>query len=60
MKILLVKLKDLYIQYASMLIMKKNNNNNNQNVNVEKMVAFVKTFDYYHHKFNFGNFSAVL
>ena len=58
MKILLVKLKDLYIQYASILIMKKKNNN--QNVNVEKMVAFVKTFDYYHHKFNFSNFSAVL
>ena len=25
-------------------------------VKVEKM--FVKTFDYYHHKFNFGNFSS--
>ena len=23
---------------------------------VEKMVVFVKTFDHYHHKFNFGNF----
>ena len=30
--------------------------NSNQNVKVEKMVVFVKTFDYYHHKFNFGNF----
>ena len=30
--------------------------NNNQNMKVEKMVAFVKTFDHYHHKFNFGNF----
>ena len=38
----------------------KKKNNNNQNVNVEKIVAFVKTFDYYHRKFNFGNFSAVL
>ena len=23
---------------------------------VEKMVVFVKTFDYNHHRFNFGNF----
>ena len=30
--------------------------NSNQNVKVEKMVVCVKTFDYYHHKFNFGNF----
>ena len=30
--------------------------NGNQNVNVEKMVVFVKMFDYYHQKFNFGNF----
>ena len=30
--------------------------NSNQNVNVEKMVVFVKTFGYYYHKFNFGNF----
>ena len=29
--------------------------NSNQNVKIEKMVAFVKTFDYYHHKFDFGN-----
>ena len=25
--------------------------NSNQNVKVGKMVAFVKAFDYYHHKF---------
>ena len=25
--------------------------NRNQNVNAEKMVALVKTFDHYHHKF---------
>ena len=30
--------------------------NSNQKVKVEKMMAFVKTFGYYHHKFNFGNF----
>ena len=29
--------------------------NSNQNVQVEKMMVFVKTFDYYHHKFNFDN-----
>ena len=28
----------------------------NQNVKVENMLVFVKTFDYYHHKFNFSNF----
>ena len=49
MKMLLVKLKYLYIQYAWLSIMKKKNSN--QNVNVEKMVAFVKTCDNYHHKF---------
>ena len=27
----------------------------NFNVKVEKMVAFVKTFDHYHRKFNYGN-----
>ena len=27
-----------------------------ENVKVEKMVVFVKTFDHYHRKFNFGNF----
>ena len=30
--------------------------NTNQNAKVEKVVVFVKTFDCYHHKFNFGNF----
>ena len=30
--------------------------NSNQNVKIEKMVVSVKTFDYYNHKFNFGNF----
>ena len=30
--------------------------NNNQNVKAEKMVAFVKSFDYYNLKFNFRNF----
>ena len=28
----------------------------NQNVKVENMLVFVKTFDYHRHKFNFGNF----
>ena len=49
MKILLVKLKYLYIQYARISIMKKQNSN--QYGKVEKMVVLVKTFDYYHHKF---------
>ena len=49
MKILLVKLKYLYIQYAWISIMKKQNIN--QNVKAEKMVVLVKTFDHYHHKF---------
>ena len=48
-KILLVKLKYLYIEYAWISIMKKQNSN--QNVKVEKMVVLVKTFDHYHHKF---------
>ena len=48
-KILLVKLKYLYIQYAWISIMKKQNSN--QNGKVEKMVVLVKTFDHYHHKF---------
>ena len=50
----LAKLKNLYIHYAWIPIMKKQNSN--QNVKVEKIVVFVKTFDYYHQKFNFGNF----
>ena len=48
-KILLVNLKYLYIQYAWTSISKKQNRN--QSVKVEKMVVLVKTFDYYHHKF---------
>ena len=48
-KILLVNLKYLYIQYAWTSIIKKQNRN--QNVKVEKMVVLVKTFDHYHHKF---------
>ena len=43
--VLLVKLKNLSIQYA-WIIMKKQNSN--QNVKVEKMVVFVKDFDHYH------------
>ena len=41
MKILLAKLKYLYIRYAWISIMKKQNSN----VKVEKMVVLVKTFD---------------
>ena len=42
-KILLVKLKYLYIPYAWILI--KKNEDSNQNVKVEKMVVLVKTYD---------------
>ena len=42
MKILLAKLKNLYLQYAWVSIMKKQNSN--ENVKVEKMVVFVKTW----------------
>ena len=52
MKTLLIKLKNLYIQYTWISIMKKGG----EDVKVEKMVVFVKTFDHYHYKFNFGNF----
>ena len=48
-KILLVKLKYLYIQYAWISIMKKQNSN--QNGKVEKMVVLYKAFDHYNHKF---------
>ena len=48
-KILLVNLKKLYIQYAWISIMKKQNNK--QNVKVGKMVVLVKAFDHYHYKF---------
>ena len=34
--------------------------NGNQNVKVEKIAVFVKTFDYYHHKFDFGTFFSCL
>ena len=44
-KILLVKLKYVYIQYAWISIMKKLNSNQNEKV------VLVKTFDHYHHKF---------
>ena len=50
-KTLLVKLKNLYIQFAWILIKKKQNSN--QNVKVEKMVVFVKTFVHNHLMFNF-------
>ena len=32
--------------------------NRNQNVKVDKMVVFVKAFDYYYLMFNLGNFSS--
>ena len=54
MKILFAKLDNFYIQYAWILIIKKQNSN--QNVMVEKMVVFVKTFECYHHNSNFRNF----
>ena len=41
-EILLVKLKNLYIQFAWISIMKKQNSK--QNVKVEKMAVFVKNF----------------
>ena len=48
-KILLVKLKYLYIQYAWISVMKTQNSN--QNGKVEKMVVLVKTFGHYQDKF---------
>ena len=56
MKILLVKLKYLYIQYAWISIMKKQNSN--QNAKVEKMGVLAKTFDHYHHKFQLFQLSS--
>ena len=56
-KILLVNLKNLYIQYAWISIMKTQNSN--QNVKAEKVVVIMKTFDHYYHKFNFVDFLAV-
>ena len=54
-KILLVKLKELYIQYAWISIMKKQNSN--KNVKIGKIVVLVKAFDLYHHKFQFFELS---
>ena len=48
-KVLLFKLKYLYIQFAWISIMKKQNIN--RNGKVEKVMVLVKTFDHYHHKF---------
>ena len=48
-KVLLFKLKYLYIQFAWISIMKKQNIN--WNGKVEKVMVLVKTFDHYHHKF---------
>ena len=48
-KILLVKLKYLYIQQDYVSIMKKQNST--QNVKIKKMVVLVNTFDHLHHKF---------
>ena len=56
MKILFFKLKYLYIQYAWISIMKKQNSN--QIIKVEKIVVLVKTFDHYHHKFQFFQLSS--
>ena len=49
MKILLVKVKYLYIQYTWISIMKKQSSN--QDMKVEKMVVLAKTFVHFHHKF---------
>ena len=43
--------KNLYIQIYLNLSYEKR-----ENVKVAQMVVFVKLFDHYHHKFNFGNF----
>ena len=48
-KVLLFKLKYLYIQFAWISIMKKQKIN--WNGKVEKVMVLVKTFDHYHHKF---------
>ena len=55
-KILLVKLKNFYIQFAWISMIKKQNRN--QNVKVDKMVVFFKAFDRYYLMFNLGNFSS--
>ena len=43
-KILLVKWKNLYIQFTWISIMEKQNSN--QNVKIEKMVVFANTFNH--------------
>ena len=48
-KVLLFKLKYLYIQFAWISITKKQKIN--WNGKVEKVMVLVKTFDHYHHKF---------
>ena len=41
--------------YASIMKKKKKKKKKgNQNVKDEKMAVFVKIYDHYHHKFNFG------
>ena len=52
--ILLAKLKNLYIYHARILILKRQNST--QKMKIEKTMVFVKTFDHYHHSFNFGHF----
>ena len=52
-KVILVKLKNLYIRHAWIFIMEKLVI---KKLNGEKMVGFVKTFDHYHQKFNFDQF----
>ena len=54
-KILLIKLKYLYIQYTLISIMKKQHSN--QNVKVGKMVVLSKTSYHYHYKFQFFQLS---
>ena len=55
-KILLVKLRYLYIQFAWISTMKKQNSK--QNGKVGKMVVLVKTFYHYHHKFQLVQLSS--
>ena len=52
-KILLVKLKNLYIQHAWILNMKKQNNN--QKWEGWKDGSICQNFDHYHHVFSFGH-----
>ena len=52
----LFQLKYLYISYAWISIMKKQVSN--QIVKLEKMVALVKTFDHYPHKFQLFQLSS--